>query len=91
MEGKPESEGVSKGGFQLEVTWAEGPNLEPVFVDNLHMAQVNNQYYLTFGQLRVPVGSTRRGEIHPMACFVLSRESITRLVDLLGKVAEKKP
>ncbi len=82
-------------GFRLEVTWVSAEDLEPVFVDNLHLALVNNQYYLTFGQLRLPMvfpDPPTKGRIHPVARFVIPREALQNIIALLRENVEtKKP
>lgn len=80
------------GQVQLDVAWTGGAELEPVFVDNLHLARVNNQYYLTFGQIRLPVSSgtaPKTGELRSMVRLVVTRESLERIVALLNRNLEK--
>jgi hypothetical protein len=76
--------------FALTVTWALGENLEAVFVDNLHLAQVNDLFYLTFGQIRIPAGQEGPGAaaIHPMVRLVLTRSAMKNIVGLMSSTQQ---
>ena len=41
--------------FEAKAVWADALAVDPVFVDELYLQMVNDRYYLTFGQLRLPL------------------------------------
>ena len=86
MADKPETKGSQPA---LEAYWGKADHLEPVLVDNLHLQRVNNQYYLTFGQIRLPLveAPTERvvAEIRPMTRLIIPRDALRRIVELLSR------
>jgi hypothetical protein len=83
---------VAKG-KGMRTKWAKD-SLEAVFADNLNLIQVNDQTYLTFGQV-VPPSSPGEiteepttVEILPVARIVLTPEGFKKVVALLKKVTE---
>ena len=94
MPGKPESAEDATGRFALSAEWSSGEHLELQFVDSLHLAVINDQYYLTFGQLRPPVTDekTARGsgaEIRPTARLVFSVSGMKKIMRLLTENIER--
>ena len=66
-------------------------DLEPIFADQMQLTRVGTQYYLTFGQLRVPVndGTDRPTDVHdirPVAQIVFPEEALGRLQKALKNV-----
>jgi hypothetical protein len=81
---------VTKGGQPvLEMYWGQADHLEPVFADNLHLQRLNNQFYLTFGQIRLPAAApgTERvvAEIRPLVRLVIPRENLKQIANLLSR------
>lgn len=78
----------TKSGQSLEVFWGSPEGVEIVWADNLHLQRVNNQYYLTFGQVRPPVAEGIErivAEIRPVARLVVTKDALKRITDLLAK------
>jgi hypothetical protein len=81
-----------KHGQQVEVRWSNPEHLDPVFADQMHLTRMNDQYYLTFGQIRptfADVGKgppvTTRAEVRPMVRITMSREILQKVADLISK------
>jgi len=79
------------GGMPIEVRghWADASQLDPIYADQLHLVRLENQFFLVFGQTRLPVvegrSSTVDAEIKPMARFVVSKEALGRMINLLNQ------
>lgn len=77
----------ASGTVNYRVYWSEDEDLDTVFVDNLFLQAVNEQVYLTFGQLQVPIGmdpeETAAVEIRPMARMVVSPAALKKIVKML--------
>ena len=89
MANTPEAKPVA-GEQTLEVYWGSAEHLEPIFADNLHLQRIGDLFYLTFGQVRVPVlegEQTKRlvAEIHPMARMIVPKAALDRIADLLHR------
>jgi hypothetical protein len=90
MAEKPEAKGTDEG-VSIDVYWGSGEDLEPIYADQLHLQSINQQYYLTFGQLRPPL--VKEGvpvdkivaEIRPVAKLIVTREAFKRIAKLLNK------
>ena len=82
----------AKAPVQLTLTWSSADQIDLVHVDHLHLARVKDQFYLTFGQVRMPVDTSGplTGEIRPAARLVLTREALARMVGLLNANVERK-
>jgi hypothetical protein len=94
MPGKPESVEGASDKLSVSAEWSSGDHLELQFVDSLHLAVINDQYYLTFGQFRLPVDdkATTKGtgaEIRPMARLVLSVGGMEKVLRLLTENIER--
>ena len=75
----------------LESFWGNADQLDLVFVDNIHVQRINDQFYLTFGQVRPPVEippSRMVAEIRPVARLVVPRDALTKIVELLGRLTK---
>jgi hypothetical protein len=76
----------------LQVSWKSTGDLTPVFADNLHLARINDQFYQTFGQLRLSVGDGPNrpevGNIYPVAQFVVPVDALRRISVLLSQYVE---
>ena len=46
----------------LKLVWQQTDDLEAIFADNLHLGIVNNQFYLTFGQIIPHLSNTAERE-----------------------------
>jgi hypothetical protein len=81
-----------KGSAEIALTWGSADDLDLLFADNLHLAQVNELFYLTFGQTRVPVvakgTAPTEAEIRPVSRLVISRDAFNKIATLLGRYAE---
>jgi hypothetical protein len=77
--------------IKLELQWGDAEHLEPIFVDNIHLARVNDQFYLTFGQIRLPVKgvTSSSGELRPMVRLVLTKDTVEKITVLLARNLEK--
>jgi len=83
---KRPKEGATASG-RMTAQWVESASPELQFADQLHVIRVDDRFYLTFGQTRVPVGSSGGellGEIHPVARLVLTKQAMTAIVGILG-------
>lgn len=74
--------------MQLKLAWSGGSDLDPMFVDQAHLARIEDQFYLTFGQVRVtsaPISDQEPAyaEIRPMVRLVIPKEAMARLLELL--------
>lgn len=86
---------------QLKASWTDVDALDTVFADHAFLAQINDQYFLTFGQTNVPVLATEdsaagSATIRPVARLMIPHEAFKRIVKLLEENAttakrEKKP
>lgn len=87
------AEAPESGRGQLSVTWSDADHLDPVFADNMHMVLVNDQYYVTFGQLRLPIvpENSGIGKIHPIARLIVPRDALQRIVEVLTRNLERTP
>ena len=83
-------------GARVEVKphWGGGTEIEPIFVDQLHILRIENQFYLTFGQTRFPIvegpGGTIDAEIKAVVKMVIPKEALQRIVSLLAMNAESE-
>ncbi len=76
---------------RLEISWQSADAIEPVFVDHVHLARLNDQFFLTFGQTRVGVTNAEaltRAEIHPMVRLVIPAKSVEKIAQLLASALE---
>lgn len=78
----------------LKAYWGSDPSLPLQFVDNLHLQILNDQVYLTFGQIRVGVAAQEvegseppTAEIKPIARLVLTQEGLARVARLFAQYA----
>lgn len=82
------SDGITRE-VTLEVFWGDADAVEPVFADNLALQRVNEQFYLTFGQIRLPATSavTDRtvAEIRPVARLIIPKDALHRVAELLTR------
>ena len=72
----------------MEVFWGKPEHLEPIFADNLHLQRINDQFYLTFGQIVPPLveGSPNErmvAEIRPVARMIVTKDALGRISELL--------
>ena len=60
-----------------------------MFADNVLLQRVGDQFYLTFGQVRLPAiqGPVKRGvaEIRPMVRVIIPKDALERIADLLTR------
>jgi len=86
----PKKPGAATGKVPMKMYWGKADGLDPVFADNLHLQRVNDQCYLTFGQIRPPMvlsGPPKdiEAEIRPIVRIIVSREALQRMADLLSR------
>lgn len=78
---------------EIRVHWGSVDSLDLLFADNVHLALVNDQFYVTFGQTRVPVaedmGSTQ-AEIRPVSRLVISKDAFKKIASLLARYVEEE-
>jgi hypothetical protein len=81
-------------GVNAELRWSDPENLEPVFVDQAHIARLNDLFYLTFAQVRLPLvhkGSAGeravKGEIRPVVKLILPKEALQMVAALLQRAS----
>jgi hypothetical protein len=75
----------------LNAAWGEPEGLAPLFSDQVHLAKVAGQFYLTFGQVRVPIARPEPGaavEIRPITQIVIPRHALASLATLLQQALE---
>lgn len=90
--GKAPSE---KGRREVSAAWGADAHLPLQFVDNMKLVGVNDQVYLTFGQIDFsekasptsPDGSPTSALIQPLARFVLTRQALARIAHILSEHA----
>jgi hypothetical protein len=94
MVDKPDPKLGEGEGLPPQVFWGDANQLEPVLADNLLLQQVNEQFYLTFGQVRPPAvtDSVERVvmEIRPVARLIVTEGALHRIVDLLTRSLKPK-
>jgi hypothetical protein len=82
---------IPPGAKRIELVWRTSDD-EPAatFADNLHVRRINEQVYLTFGQVIPPFdlesakpGQAVRAEIRRVARVVVTVETLKRIVNLL--------
>lgn len=92
-----QADGISlqaRGGVQAQ--WSSGDHLDPMFSDHLHLSRINDQFYLTFGQLRPGIDqpdgtvSPITAEIRPLIRLIVPRDALAKVVALLTKGLESK-
>jgi hypothetical protein len=76
---------------QVKVEWGDSTHLKPAFVDQLQLVGANGQFYLVFGQTRIPVGveKPKSIQIEPVASFIVPASAIQSIAALLQRTAER--
>ena len=75
----------------IQAKWSSGDHLDPMFCDHLHLSRINEQFYLTFGQLRPGIDqpdgtmSPITAEIRPLARLIVPSDALAKIVALLTK------
>lgn len=67
--------------IQVQAQWSNADHLDPVFADNLHVMRLNEQFYLTFGQIRLPMTEAQDsmvGELRTMVRLVVPKDALQR-------------
>lgn len=77
----------------LKLVWQQEDSIESVFADSMHLAFVNNQYYLTFGQIAPPVVAEGAGpevtaEIRKVTRIVVSDRTLKQILILLDRYSK---
>jgi len=99
MPNKPEEKHITAPQASIDVFWGKGEALEPIFADNLHLQRINDQFYLTFGQVRLPLIETNPAErvvaeIRPVVRLIVPKDALQRVVNMLSrnlKPGEEEP
>lgn len=77
--------------LQARVRWLT-ENLDQIIADELQLQWVNDRFYLTFGQIQVPFVEPEGGnfvaDIRPVGRYVVSRQSLEKIRDLLNRVLD---
>lgn len=70
----------------IRVHWGNTEDLETVFVDNLYFQVINDQVYLTFGEVRVPLDPdvTDVVEIRPMMRLITTPRAARKMVEVMS-------
>lgn len=80
-------ENQGDAGYPAKMVWSAGPELDAVFTDQMHLAKINDQFYLTFGQIRIlswPGEPPESGtEIRPIARVIIPKSAMAKFVALL--------
>jgi len=78
-------------GLAAKLRWSAGEDLDPVFADQMHLARMNDQYYLTFGQARIltALGAPESVEVRPVGRFIIPKRTLEQLVALLKRGLEE--
>ena len=95
---EPKEKPKERGAPRLRAVWNNevASHLEQLFADNLHLAQVNDQFFLTFGQTRVPIIEVENqseamiAEIRPVAKLVIPKVAFERIAKLFADRSTKK-
>jgi len=74
--------------MRVELHWTKSDALDQTYVDHARLQRINEQFYLTFGQIRLPDDageddSAIVAEIRPVAKVVMTAEALDRLRELL--------
>lgn len=74
---------------QLQLIWSTPVDLEPVYVDNMLLQKANEQYYVTFGQVRLPVSQAAPAnatlEIRPVVRIIVSSQALRGMLEVLNR------
>ena len=84
---------VAPQGIPLSPRWVPADDLPLVLAEHLHLALINNQYYLTFGQVNPPVHEHPTpgapANIRPIARIVVPKASLPGIVRLLKQAVDE--
>ncbi|MEK7239199.1 MAG: hypothetical protein AAB224_01300 [Gemmatimonadota bacterium] len=75
----------------VKLAWEDATSIPQPFVDQLHIRVVQGNYYLTFGQLNLPVFDGEPPEdfvarIHPVARMVVPAPEMERMLEALRRI-----
>ena len=80
---------AQEGTVPFRVYWSEVDDLDTEFIDNLFVQVINDQVYLTFGQMQIPIDINPEDpatvEIRPMARMVVSPAALEKFAKVLTK------
>lgn len=75
---------------QAKVEWKDRLDLPLTVVDEAFMQLINDRYYLTCGQHRLPIKQSSEGaievEIHPVVKIVASKAALLKIRDMLNRM-----
>lgn len=76
---------------EIRAEWSDAAALDQVMVSELFLHMIRDHAYLTFGQIRLPVGDIegKTAEIRPMARLVIPREALSRMLTVLNRANEE--
>ena len=85
--------GMERQEVQFQLQWGDPSSLDQVFVDQLAIQSVEERFYLTFGQIRMPLNAVAGGAapIQPMVRLIVSTESLQRMVEVLRRSVPPSP
>jgi hypothetical protein len=77
-----------RGEVQAQAVWVDTEEPEPAFVDEVYIQGVADRFYLTFGQIRLPLAAEEgpvTAQIRAVARVIVPKESLRRIVDALSR------
>jgi hypothetical protein len=80
-------------GEQVGLNWPEIRELPLVFADQVHIQRVPDRFYVTFGQVNLPIISGAppsgfRADVRPVIRLVITAEDMRRIVGAIQTVME---
>jgi hypothetical protein len=72
--------------------WGSGRELEQIFTDEMLVQVAKGRAYVTFGQIRTPIGpdiQTGEAEVRPVVRLIVPRDALLRMVTTLNRVLEQ--
>ena len=89
---------TKRQGRSLDFFWGDSVNLEQVHVDHAQLARINDQYYVTFGQVRPPATepdpsspSSQRvvTEIRPVVRIIAGTKALRSMAEMILRNMEE--
>ena len=80
-------------GVPARMKWTPGEDVDPVFADQMHLAKLNDLFYLTFGQARLLASPDAHlegvTEIRPISRMIIPKKALGQLADLLKRALDE--
>jgi hypothetical protein len=83
----------AKGGeVQARAVWVDTEDPEPTFADEVYIQGIGDRFYLTFGQVRLPLAAEEgpvTAQIRAVARLIVPKESLKRIVEVLSRTVSQ--